>query len=92
MGHSLGGSTVMECAADDAGFATQLVLVDPGLSIPFNSETLVWICSAFDVTDTEESVAAAHPGWHRQDAYFKAIAMTQSSRLVAEQTFLQNDS
>jgi len=89
-GHSLGGSTLLVCAALDPAFARRLVLEDPGLDIPSTPEWAAWITSAFDGESTAEAVAAAHPRWHAEDCRIKAEARQQSSRHVAQQTMIDN--
>lgn len=91
MGHSLGGSTLLVCTAQDPNFAKRLVLEDPGLDIPATAESAAWLTSAFDGEPTIEAVAAAHPRWHPEDCRIKVEARQQTSRHVAIATVADNN-
>ncbi|MDO7883608.1 alpha/beta fold hydrolase [Salinibacterium soli] len=66
VGHSLGGaSTVL--AAQDAGFARRLVLLDPVLHVPAElwDETIADQVSELELT--AETIAELKPHWHERD-------------------------
>lgn len=66
LGHSLGGA-VSVLAAQESGFTSRLVLIDPVLDVPTAlwDETIADQVSELDLT--EESIAALKPHWHESD-------------------------
>ena len=78
LGHSLGGAAVALAAVSDPSFAKRIILEDPALVIPDTASALEWLLEPFAGEMTAESVAAAAPGWHPEDARIKAEALRQS--------------
>lgn len=91
VGHSLGGASATLASADDAQWATRLVLVDPALYLLPADRAIVERSQqdAFDSPSAEE-VRAAHPHWHPQDIELKAQAAQLASPWAIEQTLEQN--
>lgn len=91
LGHSLGGAAVCLAAVSDPAFAKRIVLEDPALVIPDTASALEWLLEPFAGEVTTESVAAASPGWHREDARIKAEALRQSGPEAVRRTVADNE-
>lgn len=91
LGHSLGGAAVTLAAVSDPGFAKKIILEDPALVIPDTASALEWLLEPFAGEVTAESVAAASPGWHPEDARIKAEALLQSGAEPVRRTVADNE-
>ncbi len=91
LGHSLGGAAVTLAAVSDPSFAKKIILEDPALVIPDTASALEWLLEPFAGEVTAESVAAASPGWHPEDARIKAEALRQSGAEPVRRTVADNE-
>lgn len=91
IGHSLGGAAATAAAADDPGWTSRLVLIDPAIHLAQRDRQIVRDSQTRAFADpSAEAVGAEHPDWHPQDIELKALSARQASRWAVEQTSEQN--
>ena len=91
LGHSLAGAAAVAAHAGSRDWAGRLILQDPALVLPSRPEVLAALLEPFGRPLTTEAVAAANPGWDREDARIKAEALAQTSAEVVAGTLADND-
>jgi pimeloyl-ACP methyl ester carboxylesterase len=90
VGHSLGGTVAVLCAAD-SGWAARMVLEDPAIVIPDATEAHEWLLAPFEGPMTVATIAAGEPRWEHRDHETKAQALRQCGPEVVERTVWDND-
>ncbi|MCU1569487.1 MAG: hypothetical protein JWR33_228 [Naasia sp.] len=76
LGHSLGASSSLLAAVDRPGWSRRLVLIDPVVSIDASGLASIGADALAEKSAaTLESIAAAHPRWHRRDIEAKVAAL-----------------
>jgi pimeloyl-ACP methyl ester carboxylesterase len=89
--HSLGGSIATVITADDPGWATRLVLLDPVWYVPAEQLPAVAADQAGDLDLTEQSLRAAKPHWDEQDLAAKVAAIRAVDPAAVRRTFADPD-
>jgi pimeloyl-ACP methyl ester carboxylesterase len=91
VGHSFAGG-ILALAAHTQGFTTSLLLLDPVLDIPDDSleDIIAGQLSELDPNADAAAIHAAHPSWHIEDAFHKAIGARITSPFVVESCLRQN--
>lgn len=90
VGHSLGGSVAV-LAALEPGFCSRVVLLDPVLRIPEEGREQLRAAQLEELASTDPAeLAAAHPGWHPEDAFWKARAAAVTSPYAVGKVFDDN--
>lgn len=91
IGHSLGAASAIVAATADPDWARRLVLIDPAVIVTSKAQANMRGSMANTVTETVESVRAAHPEWHPQDVELKVLSVQQGSPWAVEQSNMHNE-
>lgn len=90
LGHSLGGSAVIEALLERPGWCGRVVLEDPLLAIFDVDLALEYVLADFGPEITLGMVAANNPTWHAEDTRIKFEAQHQAGREVIENSIIHN--
>jgi pimeloyl-ACP methyl ester carboxylesterase len=85
--HSLGGSIATVLAAEDAGWARRLILLDPVWYVPADELPATSAEQVAELSHTEQSLRAAKPHWDDRDIAAKLSAIASVDPDAVSRTF-----
>jgi len=90
LGHSLGGSAVIQAIMERPDWADSVILEDPLLIILDQELAVEYVTADIGSETTVEVMAANNPTWHPEDARIKVEAQLQAGREVLEKSIVHN--
>lgn len=90
LGHSLGGSAVIQALVEQPSWCERVILEDPLLAIFDVDLALEYVLADFGPDVTLDMVAENNPTWHPEDTRIKFEAQQQAGREVIESSILHN--